>query len=101
MTSRSPASLMASLVDARACRDVEPAVACYENDAAVLPKPGKRLTGLGAIREFTAATLDLPIEFGTRQIVEGDGIALYVCAWGLEMKSGGPLLEGSGADMLR
>jgi ketosteroid isomerase-like protein len=66
----------------------------------VLPEPGKRLTGLAAIREFTAATLDMPIEFGARQIVEGAGIALHVRAWRLQKNSGGPLLEGSTADVL-
>jgi hypothetical protein len=94
MTMQTPATLMATLIDARTNRDVDRAVLCDEPDATVVAEPGTVVSGRADVRAFTEAAARLAIRFGEPQIVEGEGIALHVCAWTLHDAAGGVSVEG-------
>lgn len=81
-------------------------MALYEPDAWLLPQPGVRVQGHGAIREALAGFLALQGDFHMEapRITEGRDVALLVAAWTLEAKGpdGAPIrLAGRTADVVR
>jgi ketosteroid isomerase-like protein len=104
MNRTTPLELVRTLIDARARGDIATAVACYEKTALVIAAPDQRLSGEAAIKQFTVQAIALPLKFGAREIVEGDGIALHYSAWTMSLPNGsGGMNELSGrtTDLLR
>jgi len=101
MNMQTPAALVTTLIDARTNRDIDRAVLCYEAGATVATEPGMVVSGLAASRAFTEAAAAPPITFGQPHMVEGESIALLVCAWTLHDAAGEPSVDGRTADVLR
>jgi ketosteroid isomerase-like protein len=104
MAFASPLDTVRTLLEARARKDVDAAVACYEADASVVIEPGKVLSGAAAIRAFTEGAMNLPLVFGAREIVAGAAAALHLCRWAMQVPDGsGGTTEvvGCTADVLR
>ncbi len=104
MKSQTPSELILNLIDARARRDLDAALACYEPDAVVVDQSGKTTMGTEAIKAFTAGVMALPLVFTHRRIVQGRDVAIHYSQWKLVVptKGGGTTeLTGRTTDVFR
>jgi len=98
-----PRELHRAFADAFNRRDVEELLTLYEPDAALVPQPGRQVTGLAAIRtaleEFLTLKATLTVE--THSVVVTPDVALLQGEWtlrgtapdGSAIKMGGPEAE--------
>ena len=95
-----PLDTVSHLMAARSGADVDAALGCYEANAIVVLEPGKVARGAAAIKASTKATISVPINFGHREIVEGDEIALHCAVWTIKAPDGSEV-SGRTTDVLR
>lgn len=96
----SPASLIDTLITARAVGDIDRACACYEADALVVLRPGQAARGRDAVAAFVRATAGADLAFTGRLLLEQSDIALHQASWSLRLEDGSTA-RGRTADVLR
>ncbi|MGY2800270.1 uncharacterized protein (TIGR02246 family) [Ewingella americana] len=104
MNNTTPASLIEYLMQARARRDIDAVLACYEPDATLVLQSGETEQGLDAIRIFSEKVMDLPLQFSDRKFIQGSGITVHNSNWKLSLpKEEGELEEitGKTVDIIR
>ncbi len=106
MPATTPADVDYLIAEAISRRDLEAALACYEDDASFVPQPGQVVRGAAALREAVGAflafkgTLSITVE----EVVEAGDIALLRSRWTLRGtgEDGQPLeLAGAGVEVVR
>ena len=106
MTARTPADVDRLFAEAISRGDVEGALACYEEEASLVPQPGQVVRGTAALREAVGGLIALkgPLEISVEEVVEAGEIALLRSRWSMRGtgQDGQPVeLAGAGAEVVR
>ena len=106
MTARTPADVDRLVAEAISRGDLDAALACYEDEASLVPQPGQVARGAAALREAVGAFVALKgrLEITVEEVVEAGDIALLRSRWTLRGtgQDGQPVeLAGAGAEVVR
>ena len=106
MTARTPADVDRLLAEAISRGDLEAALACYEEDASLVPQPGQVARGTAALREAVGAFIALKatLALTVEEVIEAGDLALLRSRWTLcgTGEDGQPLaIAGAGAEVVR
>jgi uncharacterized protein (TIGR02246 family) len=106
MSSSSPTQPIEALIRALEAGDIDSALACYEDGAAMVVRPGQVARGREPLREALAGFVALRPTMTTEtfEVVSGDGLALYLSKWrlaGTAPDGSAVALQGSSTDVVR
>ena len=106
MPAKIPADVDHLIAEAISRGDLEAALACYEDDASLVPQPGPVVRGAAALREAVGAFIALKgqLAITVEEVVEAGDIALLRSRWTLRGtgEDGQPVeLAGAGAEVVR
>jgi ketosteroid isomerase-like protein len=105
MTATIPADVDYRFGEAITRGDLDAALACYEDEASLVPQPGQIVRG-AALREAVAGLIALrgPLDITVEEVVEAGDVALLRSRWTLRGTGddGQPVaLAGAGAEVVR
>src|SRR3712207_6493048 len=85
MPARTPVDVDHLIAEAISRGDLEAALACYEDDASLVPQPGQVVRGAAALREAVGAFIALKgqLAITVEEVVEAGDIALLRSRWTL------------------
>ncbi len=106
MPARTPADVDRLVAEAISRGDLETALACYEDDASLVPQPGQAVRGAAALREAVGAFVALKgqLDITVEEVVEAGDLALLRSRWTLRGTGddGQPLeMAGAGVEVVR